>query len=316
MTIARRKQFCPELTPYYHCVSRCVRRSFLCGKDKLTRKDFSHRRGWIEQHLLLLSEVFCIDIAAYAIMSNHYHVVLMVNQAKLDALSDDHVIERWRRLYKGPEVVQRYLDGEVLTGIEIQQLKETVAQWRNHMINISRFMGNLNQTIARWANKEDKCKGRFWEGRFKMQALLDSAALLAAMCYVDLNPVRAKIAKTPETSPYTSIWKRLHAKDCGLMPFTNEDKQDAAQSKRTELPINFKDYLVLLDCTGRVIKKGKHGSISPTADPILERLGYTSDRWVKAQKPEHSWVQKATGNIDAIKEYCKAMGQRWIWQQQ
>ena len=220
MTTARRKQLRLDVTSVYHCVTRCVRRSFLCGYDKLTRKNYDHRRAWIEQRLLLLAEVFCIELAGYSIMSNHYHVVLNVNTDLAHTLSDDQVIQRWLKLYRGSELVQRYNNGEQLTSPELRQLKSTVEQYRDNLTNISRFMANLNEYIARKANKEDDCKGAFWESRFKLQAVLDVAALLQTLCYVDLNPVRAKIAKTPEQSKYTSVRRRLHVRQCGLMKFT------------------------------------------------------------------------------------------------
>jgi REP element-mobilizing transposase RayT len=66
-------------TPYYHCVSRCVRRSFLCGVDPYSGQSYEHRRAWVEERLLYLCSVFAIDICAYAVMSNHVHLVLHVD---------------------------------------------------------------------------------------------------------------------------------------------------------------------------------------------------------------------------------------------
>ena len=142
-------------------------------------------------------------------------------------------------------------------------------------------MRNLNEYIAREANKEDECKGRFWEGRFKSQALLDDAALLSCMAYVDLNPIRAKIANRPETSEHTSIQKRLGTikhplNKNSLMPFVGNTRQDMPKG----ISFSLKDYCELVDITGRIIRDNKAGNIDHQHQPILQRLGLSDEQWL------------------------------------
>ena len=313
MTIARRRQVCLELTPFYHCISRCVRQSFLCGHDQQTKRNFNHRRGWIEKRLLLLSDVFCIDISGYAIMSNHYHVVVRVDKEKADSLSDDEVLARWLKLYKGTDLAQRFHAGEELEVTQMTMLRETLVVWREELSNISRFMGNLNEFIARKANKEDGCSGRFWEGRFKLQSILDLTALLQTLCYVDLNPLRAKMAKTPEGSTYTSVRRRLRFESDGLTPFKPKKSLGDYDFGSQVIPISFTDYLELLDWSARVYKQSKRVTMDAATPPIMDRLGYTQEQWKKEIKPRLDWKQKALGSAARLRAYCDAIGQCWIW---
>jgi REP element-mobilizing transposase RayT len=253
MPQSRKSQISLIDTPYYHCVSRCVRRSFLCGQDEFTGQSYEHRRGWVESRLLFLASVFAIDIAAYAVMSNHTHVVLYVDKDLADNWSMREIIERWHGLHKGTLLTQKYMLNDRLTEGEQFSLEEAVEVYRQRLYDISWFMRNLNEYIAREANKEDECTGRFWEGRFKSQALLDESAVLACMAYVDLNPVRAKMNATPETSKHTSIFQRIEGIKDSKQPTT---LMRFVGNHRQNLPHGFAysliDYCELVDCTGGV----------------------------------------------------------------
>jgi REP element-mobilizing transposase RayT len=282
MPQARKNQISLIDTPYYHCVSRCVRRSFLCGTDKYSGQSFEHRRDWVEDRLLFLVSVFSIDVAAYAVMSNHTHVVVHVDKKQALSWSVGELLRRYHRLHCGTWLTQKYVKGEALTPGETISFAETVEIYRSRLYDISWFMRDLNEYIAREANKEDDCTGRFWEGRFKSQALLDDSAVLACMAYVDLNPIRARMDKTPETAQHTSIKKRLHAVKQGksqptiLMPFVGGHRQDMPKG----IAYHLKDYCELVDVTGRSIRDDKAGHIDNSQSPILERLGLSADQWL------------------------------------
>jgi len=291
MTIPRHAQISLDHTPYYHCTTRCVRRAYLCGKDRFTGKEFGHRKQWLENRMVKLSQVFAIDLLAYAVMSNHYHVVVRLRPNKSEKWSDDEIKERWGEIYSLPE------------NVSFEQL----ALWRERLCNLSWFMRCLNEPLARVANSEDDCKGRFWEGRFRCQALLDEKALIRCMAYVDLNPIRAAVAKTPESSHHTSIAARIRRQDKHLSPFA-DDVRDDTQA----IPIPQKDYLQLIDWTGRQLQRGKKGRIPDSAPPLLERLHFDGDRWIKEMNHYGNWYYRAVGPIHEIERYCQHLGQQWL----
>ncbi|MFC4260086.1 transposase [Marinobacter lacisalsi] len=196
-------------TPYYHIISRCVRRTFLCGEDHATGRSYEHRRGWIEERIRLLASLFTVDVAAYAVMSNHYHLVIKLSPEQANSWSNDEILARWCCLYQGPPLVKRYQRGETLRDAELRRVNQYAETFRERLTDLSWFMKCLNEPIARKANQEGDCTGHFWESRFKSQPLETEEALLTCMAYVDLNPIRAVMADTPETSDYTSIQERI-----------------------------------------------------------------------------------------------------------
>ena len=208
----RKFVFDPAEVGVYHCVNRCVRRAFLCGTDAHTGKCYEHRKDALQQRLEFLAGQFAVDVLGFAIMSNHIHLVARTRPDIVGEWSDEEVARRWwnvfpkRKNKDGTPAVPT--DFELLT---ITAVPDRLAEIRRRLSSISWFMRCLVEPIARQANREDQASGRFWQGRFFSQKLLDDAALLACLAYVDLNLVRAGIAETPEASQYTSVYERVQA---------------------------------------------------------------------------------------------------------
>ncbi|MDJ0916368.1 MAG: hypothetical protein QNJ05_01310 [Woeseiaceae bacterium] len=262
----------------------------------------------------MLSSLFSIDLCAYAVMSNHYHLVVKLCPDQAREWSDDEVLTRWTALFNGPLLVQRYRAGEVLDAAETATLKSMTSVLRSRLTSLSWFMKCLNEPIARQANAEDGCTGHFWEARFQSQALRSERALITAMAYVDLNPVRAGIAKTPEDSEHTSIRLRTQGMDTpaavrqAVARATNREEllhkkvaikclasfadDSSIESTDTGLPIRLSDYLQLVDVSGRQMCEGKLGRINPTLAPILDRLGLNNDEWLTATKKFRSHYRR------------------------
>lgn len=303
MTLPRRMLVSENDTPYYHIVSRCVRRAFLCGTDPVSGQCYEHRRQWVEDRIRILSSLFAVDVCAYAVMSNHYHIVVKLNCKQASLWSDLEVAKRWTALFKGPIILQNWLrDGSVRSEHQTT-LDDVLSVLRQRLSSLSWFMRCLNEPIARNANKEDGCTGHFWEARFKSQAIRNEADLMACMAYVDLNPVRACMAESPETSEFTSFKERVESSfdseraianqvnlgqllhnDIGckpLLPFSSI--QQTAHS--IELGVDFlpfarSEYFQLVDWTGRMARDDKRGQIHSSIAPILERLQTPPDDWL------------------------------------
>jgi REP element-mobilizing transposase RayT len=322
MTYARKTQVSLKDTPYYHVVARCVRRAWLYGYDEYAGKDYSHRKDWVIDRMRELALMFAIDVCAYAVMSNHYHLVLFIDALRAREWSDEEVIRRWGKLFRIPMLVQRYLSNETKSEAERDEARRVIRKWRKRLMDISWYMRCLNEHLARKANIEDDCKGRFWEGRFKSQALLDEAGLLTAMAYIDLNPIRAGIAATPEESEFTSIYQRIQQLDESRT--TRKAPEDAPKRRvrlmrfqdqtmnANAIPFSLTDYFTLVDWTGRAIREGKRGSIDAQLPPILTRLNIDNEAWIEAMQPHGNVFGRAMGKLNHLYLHAKTLGQKWI----
>ncbi|WP_413431585.1 transposase [Crateriforma spongiae] len=335
----------PAEVQVFHAVQRCVRRAFLCGEDEVTGQSFEHRREWIRKRLEFLAGVFGIDCLTYTVLSNHLHLVLRSRPDIVAQWSDEEVARRWLTLFPR----RRKADGspETPTKPELDMIvnqPEVLAERRRRLSDISWWMRCTAENIARRANREDECTGRFWEGRYKLQVLLDEASLLACAAYVDLNPVRAAIAETPEESEFTGAkdriddlaeradrsrpnthqWERSRRRRSSgwLSPIEIDEKNDSVgpcvepsgrrASSKGFLSVSLSRYLELLDWTGRQLREDKAGSIPDHLAPILTRIGVDAHGWCDVVTRFGRVFKRAAGTPESLAAEAIRTGQRWM----
>lgn len=344
--LARGEVIDPAEVQVVHCIQRCVRRAFLCGKDSFTGQSFEHRRAWIRQRLEFLASVFAVDCLTYTVMHNHIHLVLRSRPDVLENWSDEEVARRWLKLF--PK--RREKDGSAAEPTEpelnmILNNPAVLAERRRRLSDISWWMRCTAENIARRSNAEDGVTGHFWEGRYKAVVLLDEASLLACAAYVDLNPIRAAIAATPESSEFTGArdriddlseraatdgrtrthdWERSRRRNRSgwMSPIEIDERGDASgadvdrggrrASKKGFLAISMSRYLELLDWTGRQLRRDRAGAIPSHLAPILSRIGLDAQLWCELVREFGKTFKRAAGTADHLAEEASRRSQAWL----
>ena len=310
MAIPRRDQIDTFNGGYYHLISRCVRRAFLCGEDSETGRNYDYRREWIENRVMQLAEVFAIEVYAYAVMSNHYHLVVYSDPRAPQSWSDTEVAERWLLAFPGKLDRPQFKRQRELKLQAIVNDKDLLARYRERLGSLSWFMRCINEPLAKRANAEDFVKGHFFESRFTSQALLDEAAALTCMAYVDLNPIRAGLSQTLDESDYTSIRKRLNS-------MTDEQLSQAVsaiagQVKSRIMTISLKDYVQLVEWTGRAIIHPGKASIPPHITATFSQLNINQSNWLHQVQHYGNHFYRVVGSMEKLKTKARQLKQQWL----
>ena len=318
------------VTPWYHCVSRCVRKAFLCGQGA------EHRKQWVEERLRFLVSLFSIDCGGYAVMDNHLHLLLRLDSRRAEAWTPEEVARRWLTLFPVRDLAGKPLPVADARVRERAADPDWISRTRKKLGNLGWFMKCLKEPLARLANKEDGCTGAFWEGRFRSVAVLDVEHLLATAAYIDLNPLAAGVAPTPEAPQHTSFHTRLdHAKSEGTLATLRDGLSTLTRNPHQEerlwlLPTDdLRDrggtrpglatgctlscYVRLIDWTSRLIRAGK-AHLDPASRSLFERLGVDPDSWeatvlqlVRSTKS----VGSHFGTPARLTEAARTHGRRW-----
>ncbi len=255
-------------------------------------------------------------------MSNHCHTILKINAPLAQSWSDEEVIQRCEQLFLIPTLVERYLNGLCHSDAEKNKAKETISLFRERLMDISWFMRCLNEYIARKANVEDQCTGRFWEGRFKSQALLDEQAILSCMVYVDLNLIRAELCDTLDQSDYTSIQQRIEEFNAKKISSNTPAPRTSSEIKlatftgnslnENGIAFSLTDYLELADWTGQIVREDKRGYIKPTTPGILQKLQLDEQTWMDTVQGFSKGFYSFIGPEQQLKSLCQKQNRHWV----
>jgi hypothetical protein len=329
----RGEVFDPSEIATVHVMNRVVRRCFLLGTDAVSGKDDGHRKDWFEAELERVAACFGIDCLNFAILSNHFHLVLRSRPDVVAAWDDREVARRWWMLC--PKRSDKDGSPQAPTEPELNSITtdtDRLAELRTRLSNISWWMRLVCQRIAQRANLEDDQSGKFWQGRFEAVRLLDEEAILAGAAYVDLNPIRAALAETLELSEHTSVQRRIEAlrgslalvsedacakadelPDAFLAPLEIDELEDelgprpSATVKRSSdkgfLAMPLAAYLELLDWTARQLAPGKSGATPANKPPILERLKIEPAVWCELVSGFGQFFSLIAGRPDHVDSY-------------
>jgi len=319
----------------YHCFNRCVRAESLLRHDLKKGGDYHPRKDWLLSMLTELAGIFSIDILKYAIMDNHLHLILRNRPDLVRQWSDRKVLRRVMQLF--PQRFRRsgcYVNPSEPLPKQLVQNKKLIQKMRARLSDISWLMKVLQERIARHCNRLDGVSGHFWAGRFKSERLLDDAAVLACSMYIDLNPIRARMADRPERSKYTSAYDRIRGMllrrrgtrraqelpDRFLVPlnvqgdYANEDLAKTGQraSNKGIFEMTLDIYLKLLDTVGRMLRSGKRGVIPNELASIVERIGLRAEFFVDCVETYETWARPMVGAKHKLREAAKKTKRKWL----
>jgi hypothetical protein len=206
--------------------------------------------------------------------------------------SDEEVARRWLLLKRSQLELREPPTADAIAALVADTKK--LAAVRRRLSSISWFCAYLKEPISRLCNHEDDAAGHFWAERFGCTRLGDDASLLVCSLYVNLNPARAGLAQSIETSEHTSVHARLvdrRSGDAGrpasgffaAVHVDGDGYAGAADGRRPSdkgyLGVTFDEYLELLDEQLRRVLAERAGVVLNSAPPVLERLGISREAW-------------------------------------
>ena len=318
MTRARSELIRSDKPGTYHLITRCVRRELLL--------ETGERRVWLSRGLAAWLPHMGIELLAYALMGNHVHLVVRL-RPDIVADWDSRTVTRHALavlpVRSGPGMEPLQVTNALVDSYADNS--EWILEQRVRLSSPSWLLRLVKQEISRRANAEDGCTGHFWEKRFTSVALLDAAAVLACMVYVDLNPRRAGLVRDPALATFASIRHRnARAHGNGRMDGDSPDADlgrclvamsrcsphDSGNAAPTAWKVTEQSYLALVRETAQLMGRGGRAAVASTLEEVRSH-GITASAWTEAMGRAGAMSGSVVGGPEARRTWCEASGQRW-----
>lgn len=305
----------------YHVWTRAARRAHLMGRDLATGRDFSHRKELIRRRIEDLASIYAVECLDHTVLDNHLHLILRNRPDIVAGWSDDEVARRWLRLCAATLRLKDEPKPEAVADLVADPKR--LADARKALSSISSFMQHLKQSVAVVFNFEDNCTGCFWQSRFSCERLPDEAALLVCSLYVNLNPIRAGLARSPEEAEYTSAYARIQDARSGdparpqsgylAAVHVDGDGYDGVRAGRRAsnkgyLELRLAEYLELLDAIARRERAESSGGELLEYPPLLQRLGIGVADWEHAVRVTSRRFMRELATMAAMQEEARRRG--------
>lgn len=304
MTIARRRLTDLEQPAWAHCILRAVRQAQVVSPETI-----SYRLPWIIGRLRHLCTYTTCDVAAYAVLENSVHLVLRCDPPAAEALNDIEVVRRWAQVFPGlrscpPQDWSDQHGPDDLSTRTEEVLRERQARstQRQQLGSIASFMRAFAESLGRRVNRDDDCRGHFWDGRYKSIFLLDPSAVLAAMTYLDLYAWRRQLAAEPTACVQTSLGLRLGRSETAaawLYPVSDIGAGCGPDDHRALL----RGTLRLLDGTRQEDNRTR---------TLVDGLGLDFERWIEVMRADQQMETGVLGLPDSCRAEAERRQRSWV----
>lgn len=326
---ARKEIIRPNQVAVYHCWATTLPKMVLCGKKG--KKDYDHRKEWIRARLVQMSEVFAVEVCGYSINKDRLDVVIRVRPDVAKKWSKEEVARRWKMIH--PQDRDRELEFETVKPSK-QQTQELLAdkgqleECRKRLFDVTWFVRDLCEAVARRMNREEGRKGRVWYGRFRTRQILDAPAALAACVALEASPVLSGCTGDIAQGGYSSACDRIagvkaRAKAKARAPRSNDpdawlNPLDAGKPRgktpaKSAFPMNPSDYVQVVEWTGKQFAAKKMDA-APPADvaAAIKKMGLDPENWLEFVANLNERFTRAVGSPALMAKEAKRIGKSWF----